>query len=267
MGWIDNRDEIVKMNMAKIQEGAKLSREKIVAIDKQNLVKNFHDYILTLSPDEIKNALKRKIIDVDAIVSLDKNDDSLFVSALKNNINCSIQEIKIMINIFNELGADLNARDREGDTALCKLIEQEKIEIIKFLIELGIDVNRCNKNNEIPLELAYKNKNEKIIDILLNAGADPINNFSSGKSFLVCIIQEKKQNEFEDMIRKQPDLRYKLIEDKQFLNNLLSFDRTTRHSIMRSLDLDVASEKFNKIIKDNIAKGEIELASVLTKIL
>lgn len=267
MGWIDNSDEIVKMNMAKIQNGARISRERIDAINKQNLIKNLHDYILKLTPNDIIIALKRGIIDEDAIVSLDKNDDSLFVSALKNNINGPFQEIKIMIEMFKELGADLNAKDSDGDTILCKSIEEEKIDIIKFLIELGIDVNRCNKNNEIPLELAYKNKNENIISLLLNAGANPIINFSSGKSLVACIIQEKNQNDFEDIIRKQPSLKDKLIKDKQFLNNLLALDRTTRHSIMRTLDLDVANTRLNEIIKDNISKGETELASLLTKIL
>lgn len=53
-----------------------------------------------------------------------------------------------------ENGADVNAKDVWGKTALRSASQNGHFEIVKFLIENGADMNAKNKNNETALDYA-----------------------------------------------------------------------------------------------------------------
>lgn len=73
---------------------------------------------------------------------------------------------------------DINQTHRYGSTILHYAIngnynEDICLEIVKFLISKGSDINACNYHNITPLILAtYRNK-PKIVNLLLNIGANP----------------------------------------------------------------------------------------------
>lgn len=72
------------------------------------------------------------------------------------------KEIKQLINQKN---------DRENRTLLFIACQNQRFDIMEFLIQLGADVNEPAFEGLTPLMIASKNKNQKIVELLLNAGA------------------------------------------------------------------------------------------------
>lgn len=62
----------------------------------------------------------------------------------------------------------------EGDTCLHDVIYSENVDALAWLLQLpGMDVNVQGNEGRPPLYIAVVNKNEKMIEALLNHGADP----------------------------------------------------------------------------------------------
>jgi ankyrin repeat protein len=72
-------------------------------------------------------------------------------------------------------GAEVDASDPDGTTALHWAVYRDDAAMVARLIEAGADVNRPNRNGAIPLALACPNAaaNPAIVERLLAAGADP----------------------------------------------------------------------------------------------
>ena len=83
------------------------------------------------------------------------------------------------INILLNAGADRNiADDTDGDTCLHVAVKQGcGIEVIQAIVDHEADVNATNKEHETALLKACSKKNVHVVNALLNAGADP--NFAS----------------------------------------------------------------------------------------
>ena len=79
------------------------------------------------------------------------------------------------INVLLNASADPNIPDDTyGDTCLHVAVTEEcSIEVLQAIIDHGADVNATNKENETALTQACLNKDEDAINVLLNASADP----------------------------------------------------------------------------------------------
>ena len=87
--------------------------------------------------------------------------------------------------LIEEIGADINVQDSEGETPLtcCCLNEYDPMgmkskddytECVRTLLKHGADINQQNGRGESPLHLAARNEFHKIVDVLIQAGADPL---------------------------------------------------------------------------------------------
>ncbi|MDF2885115.1 MAG: Ankyrin [Clostridiaceae bacterium] len=88
---------------------------------------------------------------------------------------------KEIIEFFIAEGADLEAKDKDGDTALHTAINWLRVEVVELLIKAGADLTSLARNGNTVLTSAVKNriadidlpnKKKNIIGILLEAGAD-----------------------------------------------------------------------------------------------
>ena len=71
-------------------------------------------------------------------------------------------------------GKDINQRDKTGFTALHWAAMTNKIEVAKFLIKKGADVNiRDSKMNMSPLDVAQAKGFKDMAELLLKSGAKP----------------------------------------------------------------------------------------------
>jgi len=74
-------------------------------------------------------------------------------------------------------GADIEARDIWNKTPLALAVEQGRFDIVKYLVKEGADINIEDKNGMTPLDLAKKNKakkanHKKVIKYLRSKGAN-----------------------------------------------------------------------------------------------
>jgi len=70
--------------------------------------------------------------------------------------------------------ADINTRDKNGDTALILALWEEQIDVVRLLIERGADTNiRGSDHDYTALMIAIQYKNIDIIRLLLDRGANP----------------------------------------------------------------------------------------------
>ena len=95
-----------------------------------------------------------------------KNQTALLLACQKGNIN--------IINALHNAGADPNIADTNGDTCLHKAVTQSLSKaILQGIIDLGAELNVKNNEHQTALALACEGKKEDAIHVLLNAGANP----------------------------------------------------------------------------------------------
>jgi ankyrin repeat protein len=83
-----------------------------------------------------------------------------------------------VVRLLVEHGADINSIDTWGRTPLMWASEYAEAETVRLMLDLGADVNRVSEPNmngwqsyHTALELARKEKNHEVVELLLAAGA------------------------------------------------------------------------------------------------
>lgn len=71
-------------------------------------------------------------------------------------------------------GANINSIDIEGNTALHYAANYQNKDVVGLLLDLGANKKRKNIYGEMPIDLANKNKNQEIIEMLLREKLDDL---------------------------------------------------------------------------------------------
>jgi ankyrin repeat protein len=79
----------------------------------------------------------------------------------------------VAVNAELDRGADVNAAESDGTTALHWAAQIDDVQMLELLLEAGAAVDATNRFNVTPLELAANNGNAAAIERLIQAGADP----------------------------------------------------------------------------------------------
>ncbi|RWS25870.1 E3 ubiquitin-protein ligase MIB2-like isoform X1 [Leptotrombidium deliense] len=69
-------------------------------------------------------------------------------------------------------GVDVNVSDENGNCAIHKATQGEKVEILKLIVSHGANVNAKNKDQNTALHIAVSNLYTECVKILLQSGAD-----------------------------------------------------------------------------------------------
>ncbi len=96
-------------------------------------------------------------------------------------------QVKTVKYLIERIGADIRKRDAKGYTALHIAIENEREDVLKYILSLGIkqnDVNSKTYENLTPLIIAVQKNNEKIVFELLAYGANKESKDKNGKNAL-----------------------------------------------------------------------------------
>lgn len=101
------------------------------------------------------------------IVRTAHNGEHNSVRALQD-LSCSTEMVQILINA----GADVNARDNDGITALHWAAGYNLVEITRMLLKSGANVGASDGSGYTPLHNAASGPTTEIIQMLIEAGAD-----------------------------------------------------------------------------------------------
>ena len=152
-----------------------------------NVVKLLQNYVKDINHKNKKGnsalsfAIQRNSIDIinylielRADVSVkDTRGNNLFYYLIKSLRYSKIDDFKQKANILISKGLDVNEIQQNGNTLYHLAVETNNSELIKWVHDKKINVNIKNKDGITPLHLAImKAKNDKIIQLLLNFGAD-----------------------------------------------------------------------------------------------
>ena len=100
-------------------------------------------------------------------------------------------------------GADVNAKDKNGDTPLHKTSIWSRLEAMEILISEGADVNEKNSRGITPLDMSYKHKKLENVKLLISEGANY-------EDFLESLDEDERE-EIEKMILEVIDIKFKFI--------------------------------------------------------
>jgi ankyrin repeat protein len=151
------RDLMIPKSEEEIQQSlSKLSKEKVFDI--------FLKFILQSEFDLIHQFIK---YGYDINIRNDNNETLLMELCktyyLKN---------KLIERFVTEFNADINLKDRNNKTALIHAVDYDRIENLKTLIKLGVNLKKHNQGAIALIRAVANNKNLEIIQSLINAGAD-----------------------------------------------------------------------------------------------
>ncbi|XP_077299624.1 uncharacterized protein LOC143920572 [Arctopsyche grandis] len=102
------------------------------------------------------------------------------------NKNMSLDVVKFLV----EQGADVNCKDYANDTPLNCAINHADINVVRFLVENGADLNfNKNSNNPIPLNLAIRKGYEEIVKYLVTKTPKNLKDNANDTSLDVAVFQ------------------------------------------------------------------------------
>jgi hypothetical protein len=92
-----------------------------------------------------------------------------------------------------EHDADIEHQNTEGVTCLMDAAYKNNIEIVRYLLGKGADVNRKDKNGSTAMHYAARNKNDNklIVELLLKHGADIEHQNTEGETCLMIASSRK----------------------------------------------------------------------------
>jgi ankyrin repeat protein len=106
----------------------------------------------------------------------------------------------VAVNAELDRGADVNAAESDGTTALHWAAQIDDVEMLGLLIDAGAAVGAVNRFNVTPLELAANNGNAAAIERLLAVGADPNVASREGQTPLMSAAQNGRVAAVETLL-------------------------------------------------------------------
>jgi ankyrin repeat protein len=116
------------------------------------------------------------------------------------------EDLKIYYAAIRELikhKADVNVKDYTGRSIVHTLTCDEykaSIEVVKILIEAGVDVDLLDDEEKSPLETCLHYKTFKILDLLTKAGANVNRQNKEGVSILMIAVKRMRTEAFESLL-------------------------------------------------------------------
>ena len=130
-----------------------------------------------------------------------ENRTPLMIAAANGNLE--------LMKLFLEKGAEVDAVDKNGTTAIYYAILRNKPAAVKFLIEKNTDINHKSTTDLTPLMGAARMKRAEIIPILLKAGAKINEQNQSKITALHFAVASGDKETVKAILKGKPDINLK----------------------------------------------------------
>jgi ankyrin repeat protein len=142
-----------------------------------------------------------------------------FVFSKIHVIECCFNAVKEglleLVKFLVENGADVNAKYKDNNTALLLACKKSHFDIVKYLVENGAAVNANDSRSSTPLILASKNGNFEIVKFLVENGADVNAKYKADHTALVLASKNSHFEIVKFLIENGADLNAKCSDKHQ----------------------------------------------------
>jgi ankyrin repeat protein len=112
-------------------------------------------------------------------------------------------------------GADVNARQADGMTALHWAAYQDDLKTVEALVRAGADVNAVNRYGVTPLSMACANGDGRMVELLLESGADPNHALAGDETVLMIAARTGQLAAVKALLARRVDVNAKETERGQ----------------------------------------------------
>ena len=96
-----------------------------------------------------------------------------------------------------DAGADINALDEHGQTALMNAAHKGHLEVVRLLVERGAALNHTAKHDLTALMLAVIARHPEVVRVLVQAGADIT---LRGKGHFTTPLEYSQQYDYAEIV-------------------------------------------------------------------
>ncbi|MCX8065158.1 MAG: ankyrin repeat domain-containing protein [Candidatus Hydrogenedentes bacterium] len=172
---------------------------------------------------------------------------------------------KEMIRLLVDLGVDINyiGSAQKDETALEYAIRNTDLEIVNLLVELGADVNNVNvvRDSKTPLHLAVEMGKRDIVEYLIDRGANINARDINGMSPIHYAVKISDIKIVESLLNKGADIE--ILDRNRFTPLLFSIsvgeDEVSKYIIERGANLEAKDKNGNGVLHLCAEKGKLEL--------
>ncbi|MCW3050965.1 MAG: ankyrin-like [Chthonomonadales bacterium] len=118
-------------------------------------------------------AERQQIANRALLIAIEKNDTAAVIALLAKGADANAQDWPpfaqwVWMNLRNRDGALVNAKDEGGDTPL---YSARNVDCMKLLLDRGAQVNHRDRYGQTPLDYAVRDENINMMKLLLDHGA------------------------------------------------------------------------------------------------
>ena len=199
----------------------------------------------------IKNAMSGNLEIVKSLIEqgadVNAKDIDGWTALIRSSKKGYLEVVKYLI----DKGADVNAKTNNGTTALMNSSDEEHLDIVKYLINKGADIN--SKDNIGWTALIFSSYGEEVVKYLINKGADleakdELGNtaleYIKSNTILDSLIPYIKKYKFFEGIYNDLEIEQKHILFKHFINNVELLEQVNPR-IMKGFIPDINEWKNN----------------------
>ena len=173
-----------------------------------------------------------------------------------------------VVKYLLELGADLNHQDNEGYTALFLAARYGKLEFVKYLQELGADLNHQNNKGYTALIWAAATGQLEVVKFLCELGADLNHKDNVGNTALVKAIELDQLEVVKYLQEQDAELNH---QDKEGYTALLWAAATGQLEVVKCLcelgaDLNHQDNEGNTALLLAARYGKLEFVKYLQEL-
>jgi len=195
----DNNRLDQTLSIAQIQETVEVKLEKETTLMGGAMIALPSNPLIKAAIDDNIQELKEALINIDANVRDPRTDSTALEHAVRNGN-------REMVQLLLWAKADVNARDRSGQTALMMLDEDVTTDMVWDLLNAGAKVNLRDTDGDTALSEIATVNNTEVLKTLLDAGAkvNAVNN--QGQSALMKAAAEGLVSNIRVLVQAGADI-------------------------------------------------------------